>query len=131
MTRKNIPDDYTFRYEMAKLKKLEETARSVQLDNERKSIELAKTQGNLCYIKVAHEVFNGSLASIAAVIRTAGERVARHIGATPEQSDILNQFFDDLLSQLNQIDVEIPNTAQIDAQLDHAGKAAREQARGS
>lgn len=126
----NIPHDYEARFQMAKLVKLEEAGRGLKLDNDRKTLELQKTQSNLCYIKVAGDTFNSALSSIAAIIRTAGERVAREIHATPEQSDVLNAFFDDLLSQLSQISIDIPTTVDVDAQLDHAGKAAREQARG-
>ena len=126
-----LPDNYQARYQMAKLREIEENVDRLRLDNVKKNLELTKSQGNLCYIRIAEDTFNLALNAVASVIKTAAERVAGEIGANPDQSVALQVFFDELLDELSTIEIHIPTTAQTDASLEHTGRAAKEQARGA
>lgn len=125
-----LPENYSIRFQMAKLREIEENVNRLKLDNVKKDLDLTKARGNLCYIKVAGDCFNSALAQIADVLKSAPSRITNEMRLSPSQAEELNTFFDDLLSDLAAIEIDIPTTTETDASLEKASKAAREQARG-
>lgn len=126
-----LPEDYSVRYQLAKLNEVEQNAERLRLANVKQSLDLTKSQGNLCYIRVALDVFNGALESIGDTLRSASESLGQEIHANTHQRAIMDDFFDTLLDELVQIDLSIPTTSDTDAALDHATRAAREATRGA
>lgn len=126
-----LPEDYAVRMQLAKLRECEENAERLYLQNVKQRMDNTKSGGNLCYMQVALDEMNEALTHIAEIIKEGAERLSQDLQATAEQSDILESFFNDLLSQLSQVEINLSTTTEVDAQLDHAGRAARMLKRGS
>lgn len=126
-----LPEDYTVRMQLAKLRECEENAERLYLQNIKQRLDNTKCSGNLCYMQVALDEMNEALTHIAEIIKEGAERLSQDMQATAEQSDVLDRFFNDLLSQLSEVEIKLSTTTEVDAQLDHAGRAARMLKRGS
>lgn len=121
-----IPEDYAVRLQLARLKEVEENAERLALDNKKKRYELDKTAANLAYLDVAEASINAALGPIANLIRNFDQMLANRLHLTGEQTAIVQDAIDDLLSQLAALNISIESTLETDARNSHEDSATRD-----
>lgn len=106
--------DYVNALAYSRLLKSNETARSLQIANDRAQLELDRSRGDLCYIATALDEFGGAVAGIMAVIRNLPTSLSLSLRLTTEQQAILQSEINDLLSELSDIDITLTSSVETD-----------------
>lgn len=125
---KSLPEDYAIRLQLARLKEVEENAERLALDNHKKRIDIEKTGCNLCYLDVAEDVLNKSLAPIANVLKSLDQILATRLNLSGAQTEILQEEIDSILNQIAAINIHLPSTEETDAERSHASSVERDTA---
>lgn len=114
---------YQNRMALAKLKKMEESAEEKALNNKKAAIEIDKVSGAICYKKVAEDEFSKAISGIMNRLRGGANTLSQAAGLTTWQADVVTNWFNDILQDIADIDIDLSTTAQTDAALYHFGGA--------
>lgn len=128
ITTAELPNDYAIRLQLARLKEVEENAERLALDNTRKRIDINKTNCNLCYLDVAEDTLNKSLAPIANILKSFDQILATRLHLTGPQTEIVQEELNSILRQIAAINIHLPSTEETDAERSHASAVERDTA---
>ena len=130
MSKENFPQDYEEQLKLAKLDNIREDTKRLALANEKARVELDKQKANLCYITVAVDEFYSAIANVCQLLKVAPASLAQRIKLTSEQSEGVQEYFEELLTMLAEIEITLSTTEDVDAKCSHANAAERRKKRG-
>lgn len=102
-----------------------EKLRRLKLNNDHQQVDLNKKTGEICYIAVALQEFQGAISSVYSQIKNADERLCDLLKLDIKQSELLHDFMNDILDNLADIDVNLSNTDVFDAANIKSGTARK------
>lgn len=108
-------------------KMAEEKLKKLTLANSHQEFDLEKKKDSVCYKAVAMKEFEKAVADIYARIKNAPEQLTSLLQLNPQQAALLDNYIDDILTDLSNIDIELESTDAFDANNYFAGKARRSQ----
>ena len=122
--KENVLVETTVEY---KNKMAEEKYRKLHLQNEHQAFDLEKKKDSICYKAIAVKEFEKAIGDIHARIKNAPEQLTNMLQLNPQQATLLDNYIDDILTDLSNIDVHLESTEAFDADNYFAGKARRSQ----
>ena len=122
--KENVLVETTVEY---KNKMAEEKYRKLHLQNEHQAFDLERKQESVCYKAVAMSEFEKAVGSIYAQIKNADEQLQSLLQLNPQQADLLHNYMENILEDLSNIDINLSDTTEFDADNYFAGKARRSQ----
>lgn len=102
-----------------------EKLRRIKLQNDHQDFDLQKKQETICYKNVAMSEFEKAVSSIYAQIKNADEQLTALLRLDQNQADLLHNYMENILEDLSNIDIQLSDTAQFDAEHYYDGKAKR------
>lgn len=125
------PDAFARAYKQAQQMR-REAAAAVRAETVAKAeaLKVEKQNGGLCYMAYAYKEFEAVLVRVCDIILNSAARLPIEIGATPEQSEKIEQHFDDVRRALSEIEISISSTIEADDALKKASRLERMTARG-
>ena len=105
----------------------EEKLKKLTLANSHQEFDLEKKKDSVCYKAVAMKEFEKAVGDIYARIKNAPEQLTSLLQLNPKQAELLDNYIDDILTDLSNIDIELESTDAFDAQTYFAGKARKAQ----
>lgn len=105
----------------------EEKLKKLTLANNHQEFDLEKKKDSICYKAVAVKEFEKAIGDIYARIKNAPEQLTNMLQLNPQQATLLDNYIDDILTDLSNIDVHLESTEAFDANNYFAGKARRNQ----
>lgn len=122
--KENVLVETTVEY---KNKMAEEKYRKLHLQNEHQAFDLEKKKDSICYKAIAVKEFEKAIGDIYARVKNAPEQLTNMLQLNPQQATLLDNYIDDILTDLSNIDVHLESTEAFDADNYFAGKARRSQ----
>ena len=116
-----ISESVEYKNEMAR-----EKLRKIKLVNDGAELDLRKKQDCVCYITVAMSAFENAIGDIFSRIKNAPEQLTSLLKLEPRNAELLNNFIDDILVDLSNLDIELESTTETDAKLYSDQKAKKE-----
>lgn len=116
-----ISDSVEYQNEMAR-----EKLRKIKLVNDNNELDLRKKQDCVCYINIALGSFENAVGDIYSRIKNAPEQLTALLKLDPRQAELLNDFIDDILVDLSNLDIELESTTATDAKLYSDQKSKKE-----
>ena len=116
-----ISESVEYKNEMAR-----EKLRKIKLVNDGAELDLRKKQDCVCYITVALSAFENAIGDIFSRIKNAPEQLTSLLKLEPRNAELLNNFIDDILVDLSNLDIELESTTETDAKLYSDQKAKKE-----
>ena len=116
-----ISESVEYKNEMAR-----EKLRKIKLVNDGAQLDLRKKQDCVCYITVALSAFENAIGDIFSRIKNAPEQLTSLLKLEPRNAELLNNFIDDILVDLSNLDIELESTTETDAKLYSDQKAKKE-----
>ena len=110
-----------YQNEMAK-----EKLRKIKLVNDTQELELRKKEESVCYISVAMKAFEDAVGDIFARIKNSPEQLTSLLKLEPRQAEMLNDYIDDILVDLSNLDIQLESTTTSDAKLFSTQKSKKE-----
>ena len=110
-----------YQNEMAK-----EKLRKIKLVNDTQELELRKKEESVCYISVAMKAFEDAVGDIFARIKNSPEQLTSLLKLEPRQAEMLNDYIDDILVDLSNLDIQLESTTTSDAKLLKTKKSKKE-----
>lgn len=107
----------------------EEKLRKITLVNDTAELDLRKKEDAVCYITVAMKAFEDAASDIFARIKNAPEQLTSLLKLDPRQAEQLNDYIDDILVDLSNMDIQLESTTTSDAKLYSTQKAKKEKMR--
>lgn len=107
----------------------EEKLRKITLVNDTAELDLRKKEDAVCYITVAMKAFEDAASDIFARIKNAPEQLTSLLKLDPRQAEQLNDYIDDILVDLSNMDIQLESTTASDAKLYSTQKAKKEKLR--
>lgn len=104
----------------------EEKLRKITLVNDTAELDLRKKEEAVCYINVAMKAFEDAVGDIYARIKNAPEQLTALLKLDPQQAELLNDYVDEILVDLSNLDVALESTSTSDAKLYSTVKAKKE-----
>ena len=104
----------------------EEKLRKITLVNDTAELDLRKKEDAVCYITVAMKAFEDAASDIFARIKNAPEQLTSLLKLDPRQAEQLNDYIDDILVDLSNMDIQLESTTASDAKLYSTVKAKKE-----
>ncbi len=104
----------------------EEKLRKITLVNDTAELDLRKKEDAVCYITVAMKAFEDAASDIFARIKNAPEQLTSLLKLDPRQAEQLNDYIDDILIDLSNMDIKLESTTASDAKLYSTQKAKKE-----
>ena len=104
----------------------EEKLRKITLVNDTAELDLRKKEEAVCYISVAMKAFEDAASDIFARIKNAPEQLTSLLKLDPRQAEQLNDYIDDILVDLSNMDIQLESTTASDARLYSTQKAKKE-----
>lgn len=104
----------------------EEKLRKITLVNDTAELDLRKKEDAVCYITVAMKAFEDAASDIFARIKNAPEQLTSLLKLDPRQAEQLNDYIDDILVDLSNMDIQLESTTASDAKLYSTQKAKKE-----
>lgn len=104
----------------------EEKLRKITLVNDTAELDLRKKEDAVCYITVAMKAFEDAASDIFARIKNAPEQLTSLLKLDPRQAELLNDYIDDILVDLSNMDIQLESTTASDAKLYSTQKAKKE-----
>lgn len=104
----------------------EEKLRKITLVNDTAELDLRKKEDAVCYITVAMKAFEDAASDIFARIKNAPEQLTSLLKLDPRQAEQLNDYIDDILVDLSNMDIALESTTASDAKLYSTQKAKKE-----
>lgn len=104
----------------------EEKLRKITLVNDTAELDLRKKEDAVCYITVAMKAFEDAASDIFARIKNAPEQLTSLLKLDPRQAEQLNDYIDDILVDLSEMDIQLESTTASDAKLYSTQKAKKE-----
>lgn len=104
----------------------EEKLRKITLVNDTAELDLRKKEDAVCYITVAMKAFEDAASDIFARIKNAPEQLTSLLKLDPRQAELLNDYIDDILVDLSNMDIKLESTTASDAKLYSTQKAKKE-----
>ena len=108
-------------------KMAEEKLRKLVLNNDHQAFDLEKKKDSICYKAVAISEFEKAVSSIYAQIKNCDEQLQALLQLNPQQADLLHNYMENILEDLSNIDINLSDTTEFDADNYFAGKARRNQ----
>lgn len=108
-------------------KMAEEKLRKLVLNNDHAEFDLEKKKDSICYKAVAISEFEKAVSSIYAQIKNADEQLQSLLQLNPQQADLLHNYMENILEDLSNIDINLSDTTEFDADNYFAGRARRNQ----
>lgn len=108
-------------------KMAEEKLKKLTLANSHQEFDLEKKKDSICYKAVAVKEFEKAIGDIYARIKNAPEQLTNMLQLNPQQATLLDNYIDDILTDLSNIDVHLESTEAFDANNYFAGRARRSQ----
>lgn len=105
----------------------EEKLKKLTLANSHQEFDLEKKKDSICYKAVAVKEFEKAIGNIYARIKNAPEQLTNMLQLNPQQATLLDNYIDDILTDLSNIDVHLESTEAFDANNYFAGRARRSQ----
>ena len=105
----------------------EEKLKKLTLANSHQEFDLEKKKDSICYKAVAVKEFEKAIGDIYARIKNAPEQLTNMLQLNPQQATLLDNYIDDILTDLSNIDVHLESTEAFDANNYFAGRARRSQ----
>lgn len=105
----------------------EEKLRKLVLNNDHAEFDLEKKKDSICYKAVAISEFEKAVSSIYAQIKNADEQLQSLLQLNPQQADLLHNYMENILEDLSNIDINLSDTTEFDADNYFAGRARRNQ----
>ena len=105
----------------------EEKLRKLVLNNDHAEFDLEKKKDSICYKAVAISEFEKAVSSIYAQIKNADEQLQALLQLNPQQADLLHNYMENILEDLSNIDINLSDTTEFDADNYFAGRARRNQ----
>ena len=105
----------------------EEKLKKLTLANSHQEFDLEKKKDSICYKVVAVKEFEKAIGDIYARIKNAPEQLTNMLQLNPQQATLLDNYIDDILTDLSNIDVHLESTEAFDANNYFAGRARRSQ----
>lgn len=105
----------------------EEKLKKLTLANSHQEFDLEKKKDSICYKAVAVKEFEKAIGDIYARIKNAPEQLTNTLQLNPQQATLLDNYIDDILTDLSNIDVHLESTEAFDANNYFAGRARRSQ----
>ena len=103
-----------------------EKLRKIKLVNDNNELDLRKKQDCVCYINIALSAFENAIGDIFSRIKNSPEQLTALLKLDPRQAELLNDFIDDILVDLSNLDIELESTTATDAKLYSDQKAKKE-----
>ena len=110
-----------YQNEMAK-----EKLRKIKLVNDTAELDLRKKEESVCYISVAMKAFEDAVGDIFARIKNSPEQLTSLLKLEPRQAEMLNEYIDDILTDLSNLDIQLESTTASDAKLYSVTKSKKE-----
>ena len=104
----------------------EEKLRKITLVNDPAELDLRKKEDAVCYITIAMKAFEDAASDIFARIKNAPEQLTSLLKLDPRQAEQLNDYIDDILVDLSNMDIKLESTTASDAKLYSTQKAKKE-----
>ena len=104
----------------------EEKLRKITFVNDTAELDLRKKEDAVCYITVAMKAFEDAASDIFARIKNAPEQLTSLLKLDPRQAEQLNDYIDDILVDLSNMDIALESTTASDAKLYSTQKAKKE-----
>ena len=104
----------------------EEKLRKIKLVNDTAELDLRKKEESVCYITVAMKAFEDAIGDIFARIKNSPEQLTSLLKLEPRQAEQLNDYIDDILTDLSNLDIQLESTASSDAKLFSTQKSKKE-----
>ena len=105
----------------------EEKLRKLVLNNDHAEFDLEKKKDSICYKAIAISEFEKAVSSIYAQIKNADEQLQSLLQLNPQQADLLHNYMENILEDLSNIDINLSDTTEFDADNYFAGRARRNQ----
>ena len=105
----------------------EEKLRKLVLNNDHAEFDLEKKKDSICYKAVAISEFEKAVSSIYAQIKNCDEQLQALLQLSPQQADLLHNYMENILEDLSNIDINLSDTTEFDADNYFAGRARRNQ----
>ena len=103
-----------------------EKLRKIRLVNDGAELDLRKKQDCVCYITVAMSAFENAVGDIFSRIKNSPEQLTSLLKLDPRQAELLNDFIDDILVDLSNLEIQLESTTATDAKLYSDQKAKKE-----
>lgn len=103
-----------------------EKLRKIRLVNDGAELDLRKKQDCVCYISVAMSAFENAVGDIFSRIKNCPEQLTSLLKLDPRQAELLDDFIDDILVDLSNLDIQLESTTATDAKLYSDQKAKKE-----
>ena len=103
-----------------------EKLRKIKLVNDTAELDLRKKQDCVCYIAVAMSAFENAVGDIFSRIKNSPEQLTALLKLDPQQAELLNDFIDDILVDLSNLDIELESTTATDSKLYSDQKSKKE-----
>ena len=116
-----LAESVEYKNEMAR-----EKLRKIKLVNDGAELDLRKKQDCVCYITIAMSAFENAVGDIFSRIKNSPEQLTSLLKLDPRQAELLNDFVDDILVDLSNLDIELESTTATDAKLYSDQKAKKE-----
>lgn len=116
-----LAESVEYKNEMAR-----EKLRKIKLVNDGAELDLRKKQDCVCYINIALSAFENAVGDIFSRIKNSPEQLTSLLKLDPRQAELLNNFVDDILVDLSNLDIELESTTATDAKLYSDQKAKKE-----
>ena len=116
-----LSESIEYQNEMAR-----EKLRKIKLVNDGAELDLRKKQDCVCYISIALSAFENAVGDIFSRIKNSPEQLTSLLKLDPQQAELLDDFIDDILVDLSNLDIELESTTATDAKLFSDQKAKKE-----
>lgn len=104
-----------------------EKLRKLKLGNDTVELDLRKKEDTICYRAVAMKAFENAIGDVYNRIKNMPEQLVAQLQLNPQQAALLDNYVNDLLDALSEMDVQIESTTEFDAANYYAGKARKAQ----
>lgn len=105
----------------------EEKLRKLTLANSHQEFDLEKKKDSICYKAVAVKEFEKAIGAVYAQIKNADEQLQALLQLNAQQADLLHDYMENVLEDLSNIEINLSDTAEFDAENYYVGKARRSQ----
>lgn len=103
----------------------EEKLKKLTLANSHQEFDLEKKKDSICYKAVAMSEFEKAVGAIYAQIKNADEQLQALLQLNTQQADLLHDYMENILEDLSNIEINLSDTTEFDAENYYAGKARR------
>ena len=108
-------------------KMAEEKLKKLTLANSHQEFDLEKKKDSICYKAVAIKEFERTVSSVYAQIKNADEQLQALLQLNQQQADLLHDYMENILTDLSNIEINLSDTTDFDAENYFAGRARRNQ----